>query len=309
MSFLTALKNLTDSRRLQARKFELHNVVLCCVLALLADANSYRDISLFIKVNFKILKRWLDLTWKDPPVYTTIRNILLSLDLNEIQNIMQNEAFKYLSEKEISEIQIAIDGKSNRGSFDRARNKDCAHLLIAFVTEHNLILSHNNVRETKTNEIPVAQKTIKKLKRSNILFSMDALHCQAGTLREVKQTSNDLLVQVKENQAKLLAICHDRYAIKSRQETLTTRGKEHGRLEKRVYTVCDRLPGYYEGKFADFNSVIRVYRERELLTHQLANTTRHRRKVITCVLKECLQLMLQRQYVIIGILRIVVIMF
>lgn len=68
MTLLTALNNLIDCRRKQARKYELGSIVFLSILAIIANANSYRDIATFIKNNFKYLNKKLKLKWKDPPI-------------------------------------------------------------------------------------------------------------------------------------------------------------------------------------------------------------------------------------------------
>ena len=49
-------------------------------MAFLSNAKSYLDISRFIKVHFEVQKEHFDWTWERPPVYTTIRNVILGID-------------------------------------------------------------------------------------------------------------------------------------------------------------------------------------------------------------------------------------
>jgi hypothetical protein len=68
---------------------------------------------------------------------------------------------------------IALDGKTLRGSFDPLNDRKAA--LSAFASEAAILLAHIDV---KSNEIPAAQRMIKELGLTGVLFTADALHCQ-----------------------------------------------------------------------------------------------------------------------------------
>ena len=60
------------------------------------------------------------------------------------------------------------------------------------------------VVDTKTNEIPVAQKLFPDLDLKGRFFSLDALHTQTETAREIVLAGGgDYLLTVKDNQLKL----------------------------------------------------------------------------------------------------------
>ena len=50
-----------------------------------------------------------------------------------------------------------------------------------FDTEQEIILAHEKIDE-KTNEIPVFQRLLKELELENIVYTLDALHCQKKLL-------------------------------------------------------------------------------------------------------------------------------
>lgn len=268
MTLLTALNNLTDCRRKQAQKYELENIVFLSILAIIANANSYRDIATFIKNNFKYLNKKLKLKWKDPPAYTTIRNILLGVNHKELDKVMYEHVLNYLEENNLNDLHIAIDGKSLRGSFDAKKEKDNIHILYAFITKYQLILSQRNVTKLKTNEIPVAQEMIKRIDMDNVVYSMDALHCQSKTILEVKKKEQDILVQVKENQKELLRNCQTRTRVKRDIDRYRTKEKQHGRMEEREYSLYKGLTNTYDGDFRGIKSVIRVDRKRSYFSKE-----------------------------------------
>jgi predicted transposase YbfD/YdcC len=266
MSILTALKDLTDPRRNQSIKFLLHEVVFVSLLAILSGADSYRKIHAFAEENNQILQENFKITWKDPPAYTTIRNILLIIDIKELNVILKKQALSYIELLGSTEIHLAIDGKSIRGSYDNMKDQQCAHILNAFITNHNLIISQNNVREKKTNEIPVAQEIIPQISSEidiNIINTLDALHAQKDTVRLQALDNVELLVQVKSNQKALLNKCITRASINKDYETFVQRDSGHGRSEIRTTTVYTGIPNYFSNFWREnIKTVIKVERVR-----------------------------------------------
>jgi len=53
---------------------------------------------------------------------------------------------------------------------------------------------------SKSNEIPLVQEMIGEFPIKAMVITLDALHCQSKTLKAIKDSGNDYLVQVKENQ-------------------------------------------------------------------------------------------------------------
>jgi hypothetical protein len=72
---------------------------------------------------------------------------------------------------------IALDGKTLKGSFDHLNDRKAAQALSAFASEAAILLAHSEI-DVKSNEIPAAQRMIKELGLTGVLFTADALHCQ-----------------------------------------------------------------------------------------------------------------------------------
>lgn len=178
----TFFADIEDFRRPQGQKYELHNILLLSVIAILCNAKSYRDISRFIKVKFTEIKRELSLNWKQAPAYTTIRNIINGISSEELEaafrGFMQSQT-RYGFNDEV--IRIAVDGKVLRHSFDNFEDKKALQKLMFFDSNNYLILGHIAIDE-KSNEIPAFQSLLAQLEIPNTLFTADALHCQKKLL-------------------------------------------------------------------------------------------------------------------------------
>lgn len=156
-------------------------VIHFSVLAILSGADSYRKIHLFIKKRFKHYKKKFNLKWKKAPSYTTIRNIINGVDSLGLETIFRKHA-EVLSSCHLldgEQVELAFDGKVIRGSFDHFKDQSAIQFLSVFCTNNNLILAHEEI-ECKTNEIPVAQQIITKMKPENVLYTCDALSVAAS---------------------------------------------------------------------------------------------------------------------------------
>lgn len=186
---LDFLNQLPDKRRAQARQYQLGFIIFFSVLAILSGATSYREIESFFEVHFNKFKLRFKLKWKKRPAYTTIRNILQGIDQKEFEKVFRNYTKTILSlENDLNTRIIAIDGKVLKHSFDHFHDKKALHILNAFSSESKLIIAHSEISQ-KTNEIPAATELIRELSLNNCIFTLDALHCQKETFKEIKKTA------------------------------------------------------------------------------------------------------------------------
>jgi len=174
---LSIFNTIPDHRRAQGRKFSLAHILLFAVFAILSGADSYRKIELFINEQLETLNNHFDIEWKKAPVYTAIRKIIKGVDSKELEKAFRKYS-KILADLNPEEYAfISLDGKAVRGSFDHFNDKGMMQIFSAFLTDKDIILAHEKI-DKKTNEIPVAQKLVKKLKIGKCIFTADALHCQ-----------------------------------------------------------------------------------------------------------------------------------
>jgi len=189
----TFLEDLRDQRRSQGQRYELKFVILFSIMAILSNSKSYRDIARFISVHYKTLKKDFGLKWKKAPAYTTIRNIIQGLEKQELEASFRAYTQSLINTDQNDYVGIAIDGKVLRGSYDNFNDKKAVQILSIFDTQSELILAHETI-DVKTNEIPVAQALITQLELENVIYTLDALHCQKKTFEiadntEVKKNS------------------------------------------------------------------------------------------------------------------------
>lgn len=179
---LTFLDDLQDHRRAQGRRYELKYIILFSIMAILSNAKSYRQISSFILTHYETLKKEFAIEWKKCPAYTTVRNIIQGVGPKEIEACFRAYTQSLLDTCIANtDTGVAVDGKVLRGSFDHFEDRKAIEILSFFETRQGLILAHEAIDE-KTNEIPVFQRLIKELGLENVVYTLDALHCQKKLL-------------------------------------------------------------------------------------------------------------------------------
>jgi predicted transposase YbfD/YdcC len=255
------LFKIQDHRRPQGRRYQLGHILLFSVLAILANATSYRKVHIFIKCHYEILDKTFGLNWKRLPAYTTIRAIIQGTLSDELEPIFREHG-DLLAGNNTEKQFVSCDGKVLRGSFDHFQDQNAIQVLSAFLTGCRIILAHEEI-DRKTNEIPTAQELMTELGLSDCIFTFDAINCQEKTLEVAKKSGNDAIAQVKGNQKTLFNDCQSLAATLSPDETYQEPiAKGHNRIERRSVEVFTHLLFQDADKWRLVEAVVKVNRER-----------------------------------------------
>lgn len=178
---LSELRKIPDRRRGQGKMYDLPYVLICCILAIVSGAQSYRGIARFIKTKFWWLQEHIGLPWRQAPVHTGLRAILLGLDQEAVEQALRKYATDVLANAETGST-IAIDGKTLRGSIDQFADVAALQWLSAFATDERIVIGQLQIADgDKGGEISAAQRLIEELGLQGKLFTLDALHCQKNS--------------------------------------------------------------------------------------------------------------------------------
>jgi hypothetical protein len=176
VSLLEVFRSIPDRRRAEGKRFELATVLLYSVLAMVAGANSYRQVHEFILVHRQRLNEAFGLQLRYSPSYTGLRLIIRGVDPAALETAFRRHASSVAPPPK-GMTAVAIDGKTLRGSFDAFADRKAAHMMSAFRQADQIVLGHLMVEE-KSNEIPAAPALIEALGLKGCLFTLDAEHCQ-----------------------------------------------------------------------------------------------------------------------------------
>jgi predicted transposase YbfD/YdcC len=217
----------------------LDEVLLLCLLAVLAGAETFVDIARFGEKKRDLLRRFLP--FRDgTPSHDHLGDIFATLDAEAFQRCFVAWMSSRLGAP--AEV-IAIDGKTSRRSFDRKGGKAAIHMVSAFAARQRLVLGQVEVAG-KSNEIVAIPKLLEMLALEGAIVTIDAMGCQRDIARRILDGKADYVLALKGNQGTLredveLFVAEQKPAgfrdtTISRDETVDG---DHGRIETRATTV------------------------------------------------------------------------
>ncbi len=138
-------------------------MLLYAILAMVAGANSYRQLHEFIRIHRQRLNDAFNLSLRYAPSYSGLRLILQGIDPTALEEAFRRHASSLPTPpSHEGPTAIAVDGKTLRGSFDAFCDRKAAHMLSALRQADQIVLGHLMVDE-KSNEIPAAPELIEAL--------------------------------------------------------------------------------------------------------------------------------------------------
>jgi predicted transposase YbfD/YdcC len=211
---LDRLYAVDDPRQAAKVEHRLADVLAISVCAVLAGAESFEDIALYGEAKRPWLSRHLDLAG-GVPSHDTVRRVLMLIDPLQFEDafLAWTRATFGPGDGETSEdapMQIAVDGKALRRSFDRRGEKTPLHLISAFATHSGLVLAQRRVTGAKTDgarggkagaggEMGALPDLLAGLDLRGTLASLDAGFCHPRMAQAVRARGGDYLIALKGN--------------------------------------------------------------------------------------------------------------
>jgi predicted transposase YbfD/YdcC len=239
--FLYHFRTLADPRQRGKVVYCLDEVLLLCLLAVLAGAESVVDIARFGEKKLELLRRFRPFA-DGTPSHDQLGTILATLDATAFQRCFV--AWVAAVTGQPAEV-IAIDGKTSRRTFAKKGATAPLHMVSAFAARQRLVLGQLAVGE-KSNEIVAIPRLLDMLAIEGAIVTIDAMGCQRTIAAKIKDRKADYVLALKGNQTSL----HDDVALFvaeqkangfkgtpiSRSQTVDG---DHGRIETRTTTVIE----------------------------------------------------------------------
>lgn len=237
--FLRHFKDLQDPRQPGKVIYPLDEVLLLCLLGVLAGAECFTEIALFGTKKLALLRRFRP--FKDgTPAHDHLGDILATLDAEQFQSCFV--AWVAAVAGVPAEV-IAIDGKTARRSGHKTGAKAAIHMVSAFAARQRLVLGQVKVAE-KSNEIVAIPKLLDMVAIEGAIVTIDAMGCQRDIARKVINKKADYVLALKGNQGSLrddVELFATEQKAKGFADTKisqdTTVDGDHGRIETRTTTV------------------------------------------------------------------------
>jgi len=216
------LGTISDPRKRRGVRYSLQSVLAVAVCATLAGAKSFGAIYEWVADQSEELRRQLRCRRGRAPSERTLRRVLKSIDVQELDNKV-GQWFAGLGE--LAGRGIALDGKTLRGSRD-GQGGNAVHLLAAIVHGSGTVVAQTRV-DVKTNEITRVAPLLEELDISGAVVTADALLTQREIARHlVEDKGADYVFTVKDNQPTIRQDIEEFFA--SEQEDAERRHQTHG---------------------------------------------------------------------------------
>jgi len=268
MSLFQDIESIEDHRVDANKSYELADIIFLTIAAVLCGAKGWKAIKIFGEAQLDWLKEYGNFSHGIPTRHS-IGRIIRGIKADSLVSCFIN--FSNSVRKSDSKEHISFDGKVVRGS--KHTEKDALQLMTAMVVENGLII-YQKETSTKTNEIPVMQSMLASMNIENAVITADAMHCQTETSQLVREGKGDYVLQVKNNQGKLLKEIEAYFHIAERDFPKVLKDNyfhevegEHGRINEREYRLLAITQWFDETeKFKDSFAVVQVKRTRHLNT-------------------------------------------
>jgi predicted transposase YbfD/YdcC len=237
--FLDHFRSLPDPRQRGKVIYPLDEVLLLCLLAVLAGAESFVEIARFGTQKLALLRRFRAFA-DGTPSHDQLGDIFATLDAEKFQHCFVAWVASLTGAPAGV---IAIDGKTVRRSYQEKGRKAAIHMVSAFAARQRLVLGQVKVAE-KSNEIVAIPKLLDMLAIDGAIVTIDAMGCQRTIARKIIDKRADYVLALKDNQGTLREDVEVfveeqkangfQHATISRDQTIDG---DHGRIETRTTTV------------------------------------------------------------------------
>lgn len=265
------LSSLEDPRTGDNGRHVFIEVIFIAVCAVISGCEHWTEIEDYAQAKQEWFKSFLKLK-HGIPSHDTFRRIFCILDFKKFQKVFMTWTHDIKTSLGIKKDQICIDGKTLRGSLNKAKSMKAIHMVNAWSTATSISLGQMPTDE-KSNEITAIPELIDLLDLKDCLVSIDAMGCQTGIAKKIVDKNGNYLLALKENQKGLFAATEELFRRSSTKvKTKITKSeyteKEqniHGRDEVRncrVLYLEEEIGFFPHEDWPKIYSLIRVQSER-----------------------------------------------
>jgi predicted transposase YbfD/YdcC len=258
---------LRDPRLERTKYHRLIDIVVIALCAGLCGCDTWVEVAAFGRAKRKWFSRFLELP-NGIPSHDTFGRVFGLLDTGEFLACLRSwlEALSLAVGGDV----IAIDGKTLRGSVDRAAGKSALHLVSAWSTKNRVVLAQV-ATDAHSNEITAIPKLLRMLELMGAVVTLDAMGCQKEIAAQIRERGGDYVFTLKGNQESLhraVSETFDAYLSNESTDPVRvheTRETKHGREETRTYHLMP-VPATLPGKedWPGLRSIGMVVRERRV---------------------------------------------
>ena len=240
-------ESLSDPRHTRNRKHRLVDIVVIAVCGMVCGCDGPTAIHRWASNRREWLEQFLELP-NGIPSRDCIRRLIMALKPDAFQGCFQ-EWIAHAAERDEGRPDrlIAIDGKTNRRSHDRAADLGPLHIVSAWASAEGVALGQV-ATEAKSNEITAIPLLLEQIDLTDALVTIDAMGCPKEIAHAIVAGGGDFVIAVKDNQPTLREAVETHFAhhlerdlADLRDRSYETSESGHGRIDERSYFLT-RVP-------------------------------------------------------------------
>jgi len=257
---ISHFEDLEDPRSTINRLHPLPGVLTISLMAVLAGADGPTGIYKWAMLKEKLLLQALDLP-HGIPSRDVIRRVLCALKVEAFQacfvswlNSLREAAKEKSGITDDEKTHMAIDGKTMKGSHNRAKGLGPMHLVSVWLSDFGLTLAQVATEE-KSNEITAIPEVLRLVDLNGSIITIDAMGTQTAIAEQIVTGGGDYILALKGNQDSLHQQVidyieqhiSDDFANVPSQRLDEEEKKGHGRVDSRTYLQFN-VPNTFTGK-------------------------------------------------------------
>lgn len=231
---ISIFREIPDPRKGNAIVYDLVEVLVISILAILCGAEYFTEMELFGIEREAWLRTFLKLKYGIPS-HDTFCDVYSALDPETVTRTFSRwvETIRHKISGEV----VAVDGKTICASRDVPKNKKAVHIVSAWAATNRLVLGQMACEE-KSNEITAIPQLLELLVIKGCIVTLDAMGTQTKIAEKIIEKGADYILSVKENQPQLYSDIALYFQEKRNTlETAKTTEKSHGRYETREIVI------------------------------------------------------------------------
>jgi len=230
---VTALAAVPDPRR-QCKNLHhpLVDVLVVGFCGVLCGCEDFVELEAFGRSKEGFFRRFLELP-EGIPSHDTFRRVVQAVCPQALQRclIQWLRGVRQAAQPTPAGEVVAIDGKTLRRTFDRARGLGALHLVSAWATTNGLTLGQVAV-DAKSNEITAIPQLIELLDLKDCVVTIDAAGCQKDIAAHIVAKEADYVLALKENQPALHARVADYFLEQLEKEGPDRKLRHHREVQE-----------------------------------------------------------------------------
>jgi predicted transposase YbfD/YdcC len=268
-TFMDRLETILDPRDNRGKRHALPFVLASVTLAILAGRSSVSGIYRYIRNKIDWLRDMTQQPDARPISRAQLPRLLAAVDWFELNTAVDGQ-FGVRLEKSAQNEWTAIDGKTLRGTDHHSERT-----LLAVTHTARTLQAQRPMTGPKASEITAARELLRETGLAEGRVTLDALHFNPTTTRQIDQAGGGYLIQVKDNQPALKAqLVAWATQVKPVGHLRPPAEKAHGRIETRHGTFIALAGLRVDPRWAEsgFRTLLVMHRQTVETTSQLQST-------------------------------------